>query len=647
MKISYNWLKKYLDTFPEPEELAELLTFHAFEIEGIENKPARVGGEVGDTVIDVDVLPNRAHDALSHRGIARELATLLDVTLKEDPFGREAKGFPESNTITASVSARDLTRRYQTLVIKGVEVGESPEWLKRKLEILGQRSINNIVDATNYVMLDIGQPLHAFDLKEVGDEILVRRAEKDEKIVLLDGEERILTEDTLVIANRERALGIAGIKGGEYSSVTEKTVDIVLEAANFDPVATRKTSQALKLRTEASSRFENDPSPELTAYALREAAELIKEIAGGEVEGQTDFYPHPEENPEVGVVVSKANDALGTTLSKEEIIALLNRLGFSHREDEGVIFVRAPFERRDVVIEEDLVEEAGRVYGYRKIEGRTLPKIEQKPEVNKRFYYTEKIRKSLIEKGFSEVLTPTFRAENGDVEILNPLASDKKYLRKNLQEGLEGAVELNKKNLPLLGLPAVKIFEIGTVFEKLASPSISTDKACMSQGGEGEHMNLALASSNKREIGPVLKELEGELGVSLGEISGAHFEINLEKLIKNLPEPKLYDISYKNDEVEKEKKYEPITPFPFALRDIAFWVPRDTDEDEIYKLLKENGGALLVRSTLFDRFEKEGRVSYAFHLVFQSKERTLTDDEVNQGMGIIEAALSRRGFEVR
>lgn len=620
MKVSHDWLKKYLSNLPQANELADLITFHAFEIEGVEE------GE-GDTIIDVDVLPNRAHDALSHRGIARELATLLNTPLQKDPFKKEVRPFPESNTVSVTVEAPELCRRYQAVVIKGVRIEESPQWLKDKLEVLGHRSINNIVDITNYVMLDLGQPLHAFDLENVGDEIVVRRAKEGEEIEALDGEKYALTPEMLLISNAEgSALGIAGIKGGMHSGVSEKTVDIVLEAASFDPTATRKTSQVLKLRTDASARFENDPSPELTEFALREAVELITDIAGGEVEGQTDVYTKKEENPEVEVSVMEIANVLGVEITISEIAAIFERLGFFFEEHDGVFRVRAPFERRDILIKEDVIEEVGRVYGYKKIIGKPLPELEKKPAVNKKFYYAEKIRDLLVAEGFSEILTPVFVEEGGDIKVLNPLASDKGHLRKELKPGVEKAMALNIQNAPLLGVDTVKLFEIGKIFTKNA-----------------EKTHLAIAVSKKKILPEILQKVSIELGISLSSNDSQFCETNLDALIKDLPVLEHYD----SHEAPKDFQYEQIVPFPFALRDIAMWTPQGTNEAEVSELLKTEAGALLVNIQCFDRFEKDEKISYAFHLVFQSKEKTLSEEDINGVMSRVEKKVLDQGFEVR
>jgi phenylalanyl-tRNA synthetase beta chain len=281
MKISKNWLQNFFDgKLPATGELCDAITFHAFEIDGVEEKGG-LSAQAGDDILDIKITPNRGHDALSHRGIAKEVSAILKMPLKAaiDPMGKDfADRFaqaPRTDAVSITLEDPALSSRYIAAYIKGVKVGPSPEWLKSGLEAIGQRSINNIVDATNLVMFNLGQPMHAFDAGKLGQKdgkyhIVVRRARAGEKLLALDQKEYALDESTLVIAdgNRDEAVGIAGIKGGTPAGITEATTDLILEAANFNGAATRKSSQALKLRTDASARFEQGLSPELCSYAM-------------------------------------------------------------------------------------------------------------------------------------------------------------------------------------------------------------------------------------------------------------------------------------------------------------------------------------------------------------------------------------------
>src|SRR3990167_738045 len=288
MKISKQWLDTFFNApLLEASILADALTFHAFEIDGVE----KVGN---DDVLDVKVTPNRGHDALSHRGIAKELSAILKLPLANDPFAVRPLLAPVTTDVSVELSSK-LCKRYIAGYIKGVKVGPSPEWLKTRLEAVGQRSINNVVDATNFVMFNIGQPLHAFDAGKLGSlKIGVRAAKDGEVMVALDKKEYTLGRSTLVITAADAPVGIAGVKGGMPAAINETTKDIVIESANFDGVSVRKTAQALRLRTDASARFEQVLSPEIAAHGMQAVAALIQELAGGELAGFADVYSEPQ-----------------------------------------------------------------------------------------------------------------------------------------------------------------------------------------------------------------------------------------------------------------------------------------------------------------------------------------------------------------
>src|SRR3989338_92095 len=303
MKISRNWLQTFFNApLPDARALSDALTFHAFEIESVEND-----------VLDVKVTPNRGHDCLSHRGIAKEISAILNIPMKSDLLSADPRGVLSSVPRTPlgleiTIGNLALCARYIAGYIRGVKVGPSPDWLRENLEAIGQKSINNIVDAANFVMFNLGQPLHAFDASKLASKseqstvnsqqflIHVRNAKKGEKITTLDDKEYALSESMLVIAdgNSGKAIGIAGVKGGKTAEVSEATTDIIIESANFDGVSVRKTAQALKLRTDASQRFEQGISPELAGYGMRAVTDLILKVAGGEIIGFVDEYPTPQ-----------------------------------------------------------------------------------------------------------------------------------------------------------------------------------------------------------------------------------------------------------------------------------------------------------------------------------------------------------------
>ena len=607
MKVSLNWLQKYVDApLPDAATIADAYTFHAFEIE--ESK--------GD-LMDVKVLPNRAADCLSHLGLAKELAAILDVPLKTDPLRTplqmkdlgglslreplgENKGFVNPY-LEVEIEDPKKCLRYVGAVVKGVKVGPSPDWLREALEAVGQRSINNVVDATNYVMLNIGQPLHAFDAGKLVQKdgkyaVGVRSAKAGEKLTTLSGEEYALSPNIQLItdANSDKAIALAGIKGGNAAELTEATTDLIVESANFDGTTTRRGAQALKLFTDASLRFQNRPSPELAAYGMLEVLALITEIAGGEVAGVVDEYP-TRSAPNAGVSVSLAriNGLLGSGFTQAEVKNVFKRLALPYIVADDVFTVTPPFERTDLVIPEDLIEEVGRIVGYDKISPKELPVDAGVPD-QARFRGIERMKDQLVEQGFTEVSTQSF-AKKGDITLANPLDKNMPALRTSLEQNLQEALTKAKHYAPLVLVPnqKPKLFEVGTVFTK-----------------SGEELSVKTSDSTS---------------------------VSLE--MQDAPDyvPARHELG----------AYRTFSVYPFVTRDIAFWVPSGTETSTIESLLKEDAGGLLMRLDQFDRFEKEGKVSLAFRLVFQSYERTLTDEEVNGIMEKIYAALRAAGYEVR
>ena len=644
MLVSRNWLKEYLgDACPSANEIEELLTFHSFEIEGVE----RVGD---DEVIDVDVLPNRSSDCLCHRGIARELATVLDVRLENDPLQKDPD-LTKTEKIKISVKDTHTCPRFSASLITNVTVKESPKWLQDRLIALGQRPINNIVDATNYVMYAIGQPVHAYDAGKFPQtngvwKFGVRYAKEGETISLLaeggKNEDRIVeltgSELLIVDASSDTPIGLAGVKGGRFAVVDESTTDILIEAAHFDPSITRKTARRLGIVIDASKRFENEPSRELPLYAQHDIATLIADIAEGTYQGTVDEYFGKKENPKVTVNPKRVNALLGISLSIEEMEAILKRVGVLVETEGELLLCTGPWERTDLNIEVDFIEEIGRIYGFDKIPS-VVPDPVKLTELNKRHYYSEKIRNTLLNLGFSEVITSSFRKKD-KIKLQNAFATDKAYMRSNLTKGITEALDKNSGFLDLLGIDSVRIFEIGTVFSKT-----DTD-IC-------EHTSIALGVRTKvsgytpkddAALQDVIEILEKELGVSLNAtIDKAVAEINLTNLLDKLPEPQ----SYQEVPPAPAITYKPFSLYPAITRDISMWVTQGTDVGEIEQVLKETAGDLCVRISHIDEFSKEGRTSHAFRLVFQADDKTLTDDEVNTIMDGVYKKATDQGWETR
>jgi len=645
MKVNYAWLKDYVgDVLPDTGEVTRLLTEHAFEIDGVET----VGNHA---VIDVDVLPNRSSDCLCHRGVARELATILNTDLKYDPF-QVTPNLAATDKIKVTIADMQACSRFTAALITGVEVKESPGWLKERLESLGQRSINNIVDATNYVMYAIGQPLHAYDadlfpMVDGAWQFGVRFATAGEIVEILpEGGsteprqvECIGTELLIIDESSNTPIGLAGVKGGQYAGVHAGTTNIIIEAAHFHPTITRKTARRLGIVIDASKRFENELSRDLPPYAQHEIIKLIEDIAGGEYEGTLDVYAEKKSNPAVPVRVAKTNTLLGLALSQAAIAEIIARTGSTVTELEpGVLSCTGPWERTDLLIEEDFIEEVGRLHGLLNIVS-VVPEKATVTEVNSRQYYSEKIRQVLLAEGFSEVITSSFQNKD-QIQLQNALASDKSYVRSSLYPNITAVLDANFAHTDLLGLCAVQVFEIGTVFDGADS-------------GVSEHVALAIGVRQKgngyTQKDDVLLEsacvaVADALGATIEWMSKQGVaEANITKVINDLPVPTSYEPA-----VERlTTTYSAVSPYPAIARDIALWTGADFEAERVAAILKEAAGSLCVRIDLFDTFEKDERTSYAFRLVFQSNERTLTDNEVGGIMNTVTEVATQKGWEVR
>ena len=614
MKISYNWLKWYVPDAPEVNVLAEAIIFHAFEVESIDKHG-------NDFILDIKTLPDRNHDCLSHLGIAREVSAILDIPFVDpslrykipqvssrsdlkDP-GSKGPTFPRIEIDIQTAACR----RYMGRIVRNVKVGPSPEWVVKHLESIGQRSINNIVDATNLTMFNCGQPCHAFDLGKVREGIVVRNANNGEKITLLTGEEKELRDTMAVISDTSgNALAVAGVKGGKYAEVTSITTDVLIEVANFEPISVRKTAKALGIQTDSTKRFENDFSPTLAPYAMRELSALIAESFPDAVfEDIVDIYPQPKEIKTVTVPVEYINKKLGSSFTPDEIENVWKRLQFDYVKEGSSFTVTPPAMRLDLAEPHDFVEEVGRIMGYDKLEAQ-LPILDWKPIVNDVYYKILAVKDYFVKQGYNEVMTYTFR-DKGEVQVLKS-ASDKKFLRTNLSDGLVESLTQNTLNAPLLSIDTVKIFEFGTVFSK--------DKE-----------ELHIAYNEKKQITELtLDEFCAKNNIVVGDSYG------------ELLSTKSYQL--------KAKSFEPWSPYPFITRDVAVWVPNGVESYQVHQVIKEYAGELLVREPrLVDTYTKEDKTSYAFRLVFQSFEKTLTDAEIESYTTAIYEALKQAGFEIR
>lgn len=634
MLISYNWLQRFFEEpLPEPKDLADTLTFHAWEIDDVISKP-----EQNDTVLDVKVLPDKAAWALSHRGIAKDIATLLNRTLFNDPYK-----YPDINH-DLNLDKKDIAPvtietaqcdRYMLARIDDIKIGPSPEWLRNLLEALGQRSINNVVDATNYVLLAYGQPTHVFDADKVSG-IHVRAAYDGEEIETLGGDARTLSPIDTVIADApsDAPLAIGGVKGGTHAEVTAATTSVYLEVAHFDAAATRKTASRLGLRTDASVRYENGVPAAIVPIGMRELVRTITDIAAGTCVGYTEINNANLANPKpVSCSFERLDRVLGYDVSPSAVADIFARFGYEYAADEEVFTVTPSFERFDLAIPEDLIEEVVRVHGLEHIPS-ILPESAPLLEENTRFIASQKLRAFLTDHGFSEVYTSSFRKKD-TVKLKNALASDKGYLRSSLVKNMDEVLAKNVPNCDLLGVREIRAFEIGTVFNE-----------------ETEHFVLCLGvrgpSGFKQKIhGKIMDDvahgLSGAFNITYTAVDGiAEVALTPERLEHIASE----DTSVPEVSTNEPVQFKPFSTYPAISRDIALW----TDGEESGTVLRMLGDAepqYLIRTDLVDRYEKDGRVSYAFRFVFQASDRTLTDEEVNTEMDKVYQAALTNNWETR
>lgn len=641
MKFSKQLLQTYItETLPEDSVIEQTLFDHAFEVEEIKQV-------ADDTMFDINVLPDRQSDAGSHFGMARELAGLFGFTLKtqnhEETVNTLSAKFSENVSTPQVTIATDKCRRYCTVRIDNVVIGESPAWLKKALETVGQRSINNVVDATNYILMQTGQPTHVFDAQKIKGEIVVRNAKQDEEITLLTGEVKKLGESNLAISDDEGALALAGVKGGKKAEVTNETTSLVLESASFDAISVRKTARGLYLLTDAAKRFENNISADGALPALQQLAALILELAGGEIGEIVDQYPIKEEKWTVSISKKRAESIVGISLSPATFTDVFQKFNipYSYDNESEVLTVFPETSMRYLTIPEELTDEIVRIIGYKNLEAK-LPQLVAHEKDNGVTVASSIIRSCLLDKGFFETFTYAF-TDKGDIKMKNAL-SDKSYLRTTISNGFAVAIEKNFLNKDIIGLDEIKMFEIGNVFTK---------------DGEFTHLIFGIKKAKQKGVAEELTKLVSELE----ELVGAKFvsteivndmmcECRLPKaseLQDKLKPVSMNELSYiKNNQEGKTVAFTNWSQYPAITRDISVWVPENIKQEELFDLYKEFGTSLLVRNPrLVDQFTKEGRTSYAFRLVFQSFEKTLTDDDVKPITDAIYAKLSEKGFEIR
>jgi phenylalanyl-tRNA synthetase beta chain len=627
---------------------------------------------LGDTIYDIKVTPNRA-DCLSVIGIAREVAALTDQRTHIAEPGYAEEGNPIDEAISIEIADPDLCSRYCASLVTGVKIGPSPQWMQQRLIAGGMRPISNVVDITNYVMLEYGQPLHAFDYTQIkGKKIIVRRARNDESLYTLDGMKRDLNPNMLVIADEKDPIALAGVMGGADSEVIDPTTSILLESANFNNISIRRTSIKLNLRSEASSRFERGISPELAPKALRRATQLLLELAGGKAaRGIADVYPGKREPKPILLPKERVSRVLGLELSTERIQKVLASLEFNCKPagTSGDLLVTVPYWRTDVRMADDLVEEIARIIGYDEIPTTLLScQIpEQVPAAMLTF--KENTRDLLVGCGMQEVITYSLVSQAAldkvdpqgklgpALRVANPMSTEQEYLRTSLRPWLLTAFASNEKHEK----DGIKLFEVGRVYLPRAN-DLPEEREMLAGILGGPRLERSWLSGEdtldfydaKGILETVFNRLKVKAGFNPAEdqalLAGKTAEVIVggERAgVVGEIHPKitaLFDISTQPIilfEIELAKllpfagavyRYRPIPRFPGNSRDIALILDAGIAASSVQEVIESF--PLVEQVTLFDVYSGEqvppGKKSLALSVRFQSAERTLTDEEVNK-----------------
>jgi len=677
MKIQLDWLREYVDVDLSAEKLGHLLTMAGLEIEAQETVELSDGTKT--EVLELNVTPNRGY-CLNYFGVAREVAALIGKPFKCPDYEVELEKSWGTDSVeeVLSVDNREptLCLRYSGMVIENIKPGPSPKWLVDRLTAIGLRSVNNVVDITNFVLMEYGQPLHAFDKDSLeGSSITVRRGKASEAFTGIDGSDLKLDQDTLVIADATKAVALAGIMGGANSQVTESTRHIILESASFNSVMVRKGSKKYGVRSDSSIRFERGVDIQGVVSAQARAALLIKKLAGGTIrKGRIDIFPTPQPGRNVLLRIPRLNEVLGSSLSTDRIEDCLSRLGLNVSTiDDETFDVEIPSTRPFLTREIDLIEEVVRLNGFDKVRV-TSPSARISP-----VRYTQKqsavcgVKSLLSGMGFSEVITYSFIDEAGAkkfqsafsptvqadaISLNNPISTDMGVMRPSLLPGLiQSAIRNFSK-----GQKHVEIFEFGNVFIR-GKQGEREERMVVSAFVSGVHGNniweqtgksydyfdlkgaldsvvrclkLKLIEQPGLERSFLLKNRSVGLTVDaqdcgfLGELSPrivrqyelpkhcVVFELDFDRLVHALP---------------KQAQFSPLPRFPEIYRDISILVDKAVTAGQVIDKINQAGGSLLKKAELYDHFEgnkiQEGKKSLTYALAFQSSDRTLADEEVN------------------
>ena len=668
--------------------IAELGFEHKFlkpeDSEGIAElgEDAEIGGDpikylqMDDGVIDFELTANRG-DLLSILGMAYEVGAIYDKKVKDVDLKHKESGEDINKTFKTEVKTENCSK----LLVKKVEnvkIEESPIFIKNRLIASGIRPINNVVDISNYVMLELGQPLHFYDADKLGNKLVVRMAEDGEKLTTLDNVERTLTSEDIVIADATHGVGLAGVMGGLETEVEPDTKNIIIESAIFDSVKVRKTSKKI-VRSEASNRFEKGLDPERTKMAIERACKLLEEYAGGTVvTGTVEYDKTNNKEKEIEITFKNINDVLGTVIPNEEILNVFRKLGFSYKVNGETIKVKVPTRRLDISIKEDLIEEVSRIYGVDNIEGK-LPIV---PMRKGSYDKTQReIRNKMIALGLKETLTYVLindKEVNGytldkfePLKLLDPITEDRNTLRYSIIPSLYKVYEYNKAREQ----KDISIFEIGKGFYKKDEVYGEDTKLCVLMSGK---YSTGL-NNNKTVDFYVIKGIAEEVLDYLGyagrysfmkqempkemhpgqsamiNVNGSNIGM-IGKIHPSVTKDDVYVLEINLDELFTKKvgkmKYKEFSKFPSINKDIALVVDKKSVSKDIEKVIKSAGGSLLTNIEVFDVYTGVGvgidKKSIAYSLTFSDMKKTLTDEEINGLMDkIIDAVSKKCGAELR
>lgn len=663
MKYSYQWLKDLVGFQQGVREIADVFNRFVFDT------------EVSGKNLEIKIQPNRVGDASGHFGVAKELGFVLKKTVRFPKTSYAVSAFKTSDFVELEVGEKNLCRRYTALYAKLPQLGKTPVWLKRRLMACGLRPINAVVDIMNYVMLEIGQPLHAFDFEKLAKtgagkaKIIVRSSKKGETITTLEDKTYNLTGKELLICDLSGPLAVAGIKGGQRAEIDQKTRAIVVEAANFDAVSIRMTSRNLGIKTDASWRFENFLDPNLTMAAMQRAANLLQEIGAVEIaDNFVDFYPKKTLPQNLKLSLAEIEKIIGFPVSPaaaEKIFRTFSANVKKISPDGYVLTVETG--RQDIVLKEDVAEEVARLVGYDKIPAIPVAELVKAPQGNYEIELKQRVQDELVKFGFDEVMNYSLVKESdlsgfgsdkdSFIKVTKSVSGDYSYLRVNTAVGLLKNISENAKRLDRF-----KIFEIGHVFSQgqgLPKENIELGLAIFGNGNvENQFLELkgCLESLFERTgFGKVVfKKQKDNVGYEYLTFSLGNDElgylINTQKYLLDkydIKGPVAYaKISFdlllsKN---VPARQYQAVNKLPEVKRDLSFFLDKKIEYSAITDKINS---PLLENFELFDIFEKNGKKSFSFHFYFRVKGRTLIDKEVDEEMKKIIAGLENLGAQIR